>query len=61
MTFSPTPSNASLSVFRPGSNNGLRAYLEKAIAGAISDAHRDWKSKGFARFDTRAAAVFGLK
>jgi hypothetical protein len=36
-----------------GSNNGLRAYLEKAINGAISDAQQEWQSKGFSGFDTR--------
>ena len=42
-----------LKTFRPGSNNGLRAYLEKAINGAISDAQQEWQSKGFSGFDTR--------
>jgi hypothetical protein len=42
-----------LKTFRPGSNNGLRAYLEKAINGAISDAQQEWQSKGFGGFDTR--------
>jgi hypothetical protein len=43
----------SLKEFRPGSNNGLMAYLTKAIDGAISDAHQKWQSKGFTEFDTR--------
>ena len=43
----------SLNAFRPGSNNGLMAYLIKAIDGAISDAHQKWQSKGFTELDTR--------
>jgi hypothetical protein len=42
-----------LKTFRPRSNNGLRAYLDKAIDGAISDAQQEWQSKGFGGFDTR--------
>ena len=43
----------SLKEFKPGSNNGLMAYLVKAIDGAISDAQQEWQSKGFGGFDTR--------
>jgi hypothetical protein len=42
-----------LKTFRPGSNNDLRAYLDKAIDGAISDAQQEWQSKGFSGLDTR--------
>jgi hypothetical protein len=42
-----------LKEFKPGSNNGLMAYLTKAIDGAISDAQHDWQRKGFASLDTR--------
>ena len=34
-----------LKTFRPGSNNGWRAYLEKAINGAISDAQQEWQAR----------------
>jgi hypothetical protein len=43
----------SLKDYRPGSNNGLRAYLDKAIAGAISDAQQEWQRHGFTGLDTR--------
>ena len=42
-----------LKQFKPGSNNGLMAYLTKAVDGAISDAQHDWQRKGFAGLDTR--------
>jgi hypothetical protein len=43
----------SLKTVRPGSNNGLTAYLTKAVDGAISDAQHEWQRKGFTGLDTR--------
>jgi hypothetical protein len=43
----------SVKAFRPGSNNGLMAYLIKAVDGAISDAQHEWQRKGFTGLDTR--------